>query len=135
MTGKSKWSDEIQKSHVETHFYPTGYQFPPNTPIPSSKTIERWVEKWTPIITEEIHQDKIRQEQTRKRQDTRKIPRDRQDKTTSKSYFRVPIVFLSDIEEYIHTWLSAYKKYTNGATIRRRLRAQLLLKKIEEVDK
>ena len=53
-----------------------------------------------------------------------------------RQYFRVPIGFLSDYEECLHTWLSAYKRYNNGATIRRRERIHKELKRLEkEVDK
>ena len=55
---------------------------------------------------------------------------------TRRQFFRVPIEFLSDYEECLHTWLSAYKRYNNGATIRRRERINEEIKRLKkEVDK
>ena len=85
MTGKSKWSDEIQKYIVKQVLvgkadWKVHWKiFMKNYPVPSQKTFDRWTVKWKPIIEEEIHQDKIRQEQTRKGQHKPKKPKLRHD--------------------------------------------------------
>ena len=133
MTGKSKYSDNIQKRAVELIRANKKHLIKFQFETPSDKTLKRWQDKWTPIIYEEIRQDNIRHEQTRKRQHKPQKKEVRQDVSF---YFSVPYTFLSDYKELCHTWLSAYKRSTNGASIRRRERIQNELERIKkEVDK
>ncbi len=134
MTGKSKYSDKIQRTVVELigegKEYTTYLNYN-SLPIPSQKTLSRWYDTWNPVIKEEIRQDKIRQEQTRKRQHKPAQKKVRQDE---KSTFSIPIRFLSDVEEALNTHLSAYNKSKYGAAVRRRERIHTILEIIKEVD-
>ena len=127
MTGKSKWSDQLQKDSVEIHMKGRDWKiFFPKGDFPSDKTFSRWVDKWKLIILEEYRQDKIRQEQTRKGQHKTRTPRVRQDE-----YIPIPMKFLSVVEDMAYNWLSSYVNKDNPATVRKRA----IVTKITEITK
>ena len=145
MTGKSKYSDKVQKTVVELILEDKEYETYLNynsLPIPSKWTVDRWVDTWRPIIWGEIAEEKrlskIKQDRARKKHDKSKETKVEQDEISS--FFRVPLTFLPVYIEVCHNWLSSYKNKDknkdDSAIIRRRERIQIELERIKkEVDK
>ena len=137
MTGKSKYSDRLQKAVVRYIIKGCDIVDIAKTqnmefPYPSKRTLSRWVDAWKPEILEEIAERQHKQDEARRRQLRQDKKKVRQDE---KSTFSIPIRFLSDVEEALNTHLSAYNKSKYGAAVRRRERIHTILEIIKEVDK
>ena len=140
MTGKSKYSDEQQKTVVkhilEGHTTLSAIfclKEPPFTEIPSPYTIKRWRDKWTPVIVEEERQSRIKQDKARKEHNKSK-----QKKVVQNEFIPIPMRFLSVIEDIAYNYLSSYKNKVNPASLRKREDINTLIKILEkekEVDK